>query len=404
MTSPLSQSHRPVWIDPRAIALLFAASLTTMANATISPALALLEQEFASHPYSALLIRLLVPAPSLSIILCAAFAGLAVDRYGRRRMLLAGVALFVISGTAGLYLTSLESIFASRLFLGVAVAMIMTAQTALIGDYFAGTDREALTGLQISARNFGGFVCISLAGWLALYSPRLPFAIYGIAAFLLPLMWMVIKDVHRKSDPMAQSRSTDVQHDTLRWQWRLFGLCLLQMTTSMGFFVVPTQMPFFLAHLGYESASMTGQVMGTLTLFGGVAAIGYKRLQALVGYQIVYGLGYGLMACGFGLLPAFHSPLSLYCGAMLIGVGFALVMPTFVVLALKVVPASHRGRASGFLTMSVFVGQLVSPFASLWLIQMSGYETMLALNACIFAVMFAVAFFWLLVHHATRKR
>jgi len=43
-------SHRPVWQDPRAIALLMAASLTTMANATISPALPGLERLFADDP------------------------------------------------------------------------------------------------------------------------------------------------------------------------------------------------------------------------------------------------------------------------------------------------------------------------------------------------------------------
>ena len=81
-----------------------------------------------------------------------------------------------------LVLPDLPTIFLSRLVLGIAVALIMTAQTALVGDYFSGEDRNALTGLQISARNFGGLVFISLAGWAATLSPRLPFAIYGLAA------------------------------------------------------------------------------------------------------------------------------------------------------------------------------------------------------------------------------
>jgi MFS family permease len=146
MTSTLIPRHPQVWRDPRAIALLTAASLTTMANATISPALPGLERLFAQDSNAAMLVRLLVPAPSLSVAVFAPFAGLVADRYGRRRMLLAGVVLFVIAGCAGLFLPDLPTIFASRLVLGVAVALIMTAQTALIGDYFTGSDRSALSG------------------------------------------------------------------------------------------------------------------------------------------------------------------------------------------------------------------------------------------------------------------
>ncbi|WP_269931044.1 hypothetical protein [Aminobacter sp. HY435] len=70
------------------MALLLAASLTTMANATISPALPGLERLFADDPNTALLTRLLVPAPSLAVAVCAPLAGLAVDRFGRRLLLL----------------------------------------------------------------------------------------------------------------------------------------------------------------------------------------------------------------------------------------------------------------------------------------------------------------------------
>ncbi|WP_246777175.1 MFS transporter [Microvirga sp. VF16] len=142
------QSRKPVWHDPRAVVLLMAASLTTMANATISPALPGLERLFADDPNAAMLVRLLVPAPSIAVAILAPFAGIVADRYGRRRMLLTGVGLFVLAGCAGLLLPDLPAIFVSRLILGDAVALIMTAQTALVGDYFTGAGRNALTGFR----------------------------------------------------------------------------------------------------------------------------------------------------------------------------------------------------------------------------------------------------------------
>lgn len=162
------------------------ATLTVMANATISPALPGLRELFKDDPNAALLTPLLVTAPSLSIALLAPLAGLAIDRIGRRVLLLAGILLFVVSGSAGLYLPDLPTIFVSRIVLGIAVAFIMTAQTALVGDYFTGEARSVLTGLQISARNFGGLAFIVVAGMLAAVSPRWAFGVYGWHCWCCP--------------------------------------------------------------------------------------------------------------------------------------------------------------------------------------------------------------------------
>jgi MFS family permease len=368
------------------VALLMAASLTTMANATISPALPGLERLFAEDPNVAMLVRLLVPAPSLSVALCAPFAGLVADRYGRRQMLLAGVILFVIAGCAGLFLPDLPAIFTSRLVLGYAVALIMTAQTALIGDYFTGDDRSALTGLQISARNFGGLVFISLAGWFAAISPRLPFVIYGVAAAFLPLMWKVIVDPPRTS-PNPDARLEDSAPDLSSWGFIFAALVLLQAATNMIFFVMPTQLSFFFEAAGYSSPVMAGSALGVLMLSGGSLALLYGWVQRAIGYVGVFALGYGAMALGFALLALAAAPLGWFVAAAAIGAGYALVSPSFVTLALGLAPLRRRGLAGGVLTASVFIGQFCSPLLSTPLIAAYGYEGLFHIISSLAAAM-----------------
>ncbi|WP_262297862.1 MFS transporter [Microvirga sesbaniae] len=379
-----------VWRDPRAISLLMAASLTTMANATISPALPGLERLFAEDPNAAMLVRLLVPAPSISVAILAPFAGLVADRYGRRRMLLAGVILFVAAGCAGLFLPDLPSIFASRLVLGLAVALIMTAQTALVGDYFTGDDRTALSGLQISARNFGGLVFISLAGWFAAISPRLSFVIYGVAALFLPLMWRVIVDPPR-TPPIVHARLESNASHPLSWRFAIGLLALLQAATNMIFFVMPTQLAFYFAESRYSSPVMTGSALGGLMLSGGCLALLYGRVQRAIGYGGVFALGYGVMALGFVLLARAMSPPAWFAGAAAIGVGYALVSPSFVTLALGLAPLSRRGTAGGILTASVFIGQFCSPLASSPLVAAYGYEGLFSITSSLAAAMAGAA-------------
>jgi MFS family permease len=390
METVLVPKQIPIWQDRRAIALLMAASLTTMANATIAPALPGLERLFANDPNAALLTRLLVPAPSLSVALVAPFAGIAADRIGRRPLLLFGVILFVISGCAGLALPDLPTIFMSRLMLGIAVALIMTAQTALIGDYFSGDNRNALTGLQISARNLGGLVFILTAGWAATLSPRLPFAIYGLAAAFLPLMWLVIIDPPRMLPP-AGGASAIAGDDRRSWWLALALLVLLQGATNMIFFIMPTQLSFFLDAQGYDSAIMTGSALGVLMLSGGGFALLYPRIQRAVGYAGIFALGYGAMALGFLVLLLSSTTPAIFAAVAAIGAGYALVSPSFVALALNLAPAQKRGLAGGILTASIFIGQFCSPLISTPLIGGYGYATLFGGTAVLLAVMTAIS-------------
>ena len=390
METVLTARQIPVWQDRRAIALLMAASLTTMANATIAPALPGLERLFAGDPNAALLTRLLVPAPSLSVALFAPLAGIAADRIGRRKLLLFGVILFVLSGSAGLILPDLPTIFMSRLVLGIAVALIMTAQTALIGDYFSGDDRNALTGLQISARNLGGLVFILTAGWVATLSPRLPFAISGLAAAFLPLMWLVIVDPPRLPQTTG-AQSPDRSGDDRAWRLSLALLVLLQGTTNMIFFVMPTQLSFFLDAQGYDSAIMTGSALGVLMLSGGGFALLYPRIQRAVGYAGIFALGYGAMALGFLVLLLASTTPAIFIAVAAIGAGYALVSPSFVALALDLAPAQKRGLAGGILTASIFIGQFCSPLLSTPVIAGYGYAGLFGSTAALLAIMTVAA-------------
>lgn len=361
-----------IWRDRRAQALLLAATLTIMANATISPALPGLAREFADHPQVALLTRLLVPAPSLAVVLVAPLVGVLSDRIGRRGLLLWGIALFTLAGSAGLLLPGLESILASRLILGVAVAAIMTTQTALIGDYFSGAARAALTGLQTSARNFGGFAFISSAGLLAGLSPRLPFLIYALPLLVLPF---ILRSLPRPAPRAArQGAETPVTDGHPQWRLILMGLLLFQMITNMTFFVMPTQIPFYLDALGHDGAVMTGTVLGLLTLAGGLAALVYGRLAARLGVTGIWAVGYGAMAIGMAAIGAQAGLPAILVGAVCVGIGFAWVLPAFVTVMLAVAPARRRGTAGGLLTTSIFLGQVLSPFLSLPIIASIGFD------------------------------
>ncbi|MFY1708684.1 MFS transporter [Tritonibacter scottomollicae] len=386
--------------DQRAVALLLAATLTTMANAAISPALPGLEARFADHPQAALLTRFLVPAPSVAVVLIAGWSGVLADRVGKRILLLGGVILFAIAGSLGMVLDSLEAILASRLALGVAVALIMTAQTALIGDYFQDEARSRLLGLQISARNIGGLVSITLAGFLALLSPMHVFAIHGLALLILPILWTAIREPKPAEKPTAISGATvDTAPSPNGLGLGLWSMAALQMLTVICFFTMPTQVPFFVASHGVTNTAVIGGVMGALTLAGALAATRYATLKPRYGHTGLFTIGFGLMGSGMLTLALAPNLGVIFVGATLVGLGFATVSPNFNEIALKSAPANRRGRAAGVMTTSVFLGQIVSPLLTLPLVQATGYRGTFITLATVLLICAAVA----LVRHSLRK-
>ena len=379
--------------DARVVALLLAATLTILSNSIISPALPGIEAAFDGTPNAALIVRLLVTAPALLVAAVAPFAGALADRFGKRRQLLIGVVLFAVTGSAGLWLDSLPAILISRMMLGIAVAFIMTAQTALIGDYFDGPTRGRFMGIQIAATNLGGFVFLLIAGALADQSAFWPFAIYLIALVYLPVFWMSLPEPHR---PTAEERAQMPADDGEEgWMAKLIAVVTLGGLTFICFYLIPTQAPYFLATIGHPEPTAAALLLAIMMLSGGVFSLLYGRVRMRLGRAMTPALGYLGYAAAFGVLAISGNLATALVGSLLLGLAVGLVMPSLISIVLDVAPAHRRGFASGSVATSIFLGQFLSPLISAPVISAVGYSETFAIVAVLMICLSAmtVAFF-----------
>ncbi len=382
-----SASVSPSLRDPVALCLLLSAVMMITANNAISPALPGLEAQFADNPNAPALTRLLVSAPSLSVAILAPFAGKLVDRFGRRHLLLAGICLFGATGAAGGVLPSLELILTARLAQGVALAMIITAQSALVGDLFQGDDRNRFSGLQIAVRNYGGLLFIFAAGGLATVSPRLPFMIYVGAVLCLPLFLR-----HLPLTTTLQAKRLEGAPSDTSWPV-IIGLSALQSVATALFFLMPTQIPFFLGELSYAPELTTPWVLGILMLTGGPAALSYARLVNRIGQGGGLAIGFTLLAAGFAALSIANTLPLVMAGASLIGAGYGVVTPGFVPMLLAATSAEQRGLATGILGTGLYLGQVVSPLISQPVIAEFGWAIAFGGTSILLMILAAMALF-----------
>lgn len=131
------------------VTLLMAGSCLPILGAVlIAPVLPKMQDHCAAVPGAKALVPLALTVPALALAVLAPFAGVIVDRLGRKRLLVVATLLYAVFGTAPLWLDPLGAIIASRALVGVAEAAIMTCCTTLIGDYYSGQRRVKYLALQ----------------------------------------------------------------------------------------------------------------------------------------------------------------------------------------------------------------------------------------------------------------
>ncbi|WP_197707286.1 MFS transporter [Advenella sp. S44] len=372
-TPPAPMSSRS--LAGRKLVLLLVATLTIMAGIIIAPSLPAIESRFGDSDHIALLSRMVLTLPSLFVAMSAPLAGILADRYGRKKLLVGAIALYGIAGASGLIADSLPMLLTGRAILGIAIGGIITLNTALIGDYFTGAEREKYLGLQQAFVQLGGVVFVMSGGLLAELHWRMPFVIYGAALILIPAVIIFLTEPQRLQ--RKQSRQTITALTSVPANWPVVAaVCLLAFLINVSFYTVPSQLQFHMKGLGIYDASAFGMVLAAFNLAGGIAALCFGRLKRRLDTAVIFLAGLSLMAAGFGLLSvASHFP-GLVLANVIMGAGLGIAIPNVFSTAISHSPASLRGRIAGMVATSIFIGQFISPFLSQYWVSVVGYADM----------------------------
>lgn len=351
----MSRSPDSRWL---VVALLAASSLTIMAGATIAPALPDLTEHFRHVPQAALLSKLVLTLPAFFIAALAPFMGAIADRFGRKPLLLASVVLYGLAGTSGYFLDSLPGILVGRALLGVAVAGLMTSSMALVGDYFEGAARQRFMGLQASFMGLGGVAFLTLGGFLASLGWRQPFLIYLAALALLPLIALTLYEPVRHAYGPGGEGGGKAPGGTVAL---IYGAAFLTMAV---FYIVPVQVPFYLKALVGASPAQSGLAIAAGTLASALISPFFPRLRARLSAVGLLGASLAVAGVGLVIVATAHAYWQVMAGLAVLGAGMGMNMPNMSAWLMTVAPPHLRGRLSGGLTTSLFLGQFLSPVIS----------------------------------------
>lgn len=341
-----------------ALVLLLGSCLPVMATVLIAPVLPQIMQHFSGVPNAEALVPLALTVPALVIGLCAPIAGMIVDRFGRKRLLLFSMVLYAIFGTAPLYLETLPAIIASRAGVGVAEAIIMTVCTSLIADYFSGIQRERYLAQQTMWASISATLFFGIGGALGESGWRTPFWMYTAALLLLPVMALMLWEPRPDhANHVSGIAAAPKQAFPLK---RVLGICAVVFFSAIMFYTLPVHMGFVLNAIGVTSPAKIGMATAIGSVATVVGAIAFRRLTAF-GVANCLAMAFGALAAGFLIAGKADDFNAVVIGAVFHGFGAGLVLPTVLTWLMRQLSFEHRGRGSGAFTASFFIGQFVSP-------------------------------------------
>ncbi|MFC8241437.1 MFS transporter [Streptomyces chartreusis] len=354
------------------LTLLMAGSCLPILGAVlIAPVLPQMQAHFADVPGVAAFVPMALTVPALSLALLAPFAGVLVDRLGRKRLLVVSTVLYAILGTAPLWLDSLGAIVASRALVGVAEAAIMTCSTTLIGDYYSGRQRDRYLAMQTMCASISATAFFVLGGAAGSAGWRAPFWAYAVSLLLAPAMAAFLPRP-RPADHADEPSLTASEPMAKRpFPWRpLAGTCALTLFGAILFYTVQVEMAFLLNDMGVSNPG----VIGLATAGSSAAVVIGAAVFAKAGRspQAWLPTAFGLSALGFAVIWLAPNPVVLTAGAVINCLGSGIMLPSLLTLAMSKLHYADRGRGTGLWTGFFFLGQFICPLVVLALASAAG--------------------------------
>jgi EmrB/QacA subfamily drug resistance transporter len=354
-----------------------------------------------------------VTAYSLGMAIAIMSAGTAADIYGRRKLYLAGIALFTAASAACGMASSLDALNLARAVQGVAAAAVSVTSLALVSAAFPDPKLKAwaigiwtaIASMAIGiGPTLGGFM-VQQTGWRSIFMVNVP-----IGLVILALTWRFVaesRDGHPRTfdipgqllfitavgafvfavieGPQAgwlsreiltlfvvagaalaafifcELRSADPMMDLNLFRDRTYSLAIIAMFAKLfgtyGMLLVIMQ---YLQNVRVFSPMDAGLLLLPYSVSVTIVSLMAGKLVGVVGSRPLILLGLASQVVGFAVLIAWLPASTV---AVIIGLVFAgasiLCMTPITSLAMTAVPAERAGMASGIMSVQRALGSSV---------------------------------------------
>lgn len=332
---------------PHIFTLVLATATSALSMNVILPSLPAIAAHFQAD-YS--LVQLTVSLYLIGTAVLQLAIGPASDRFGRRKVMLACFAIFIVGSIATLFAPTIEFLLAARLLQAFSAAGMVLSR-AIVRDTFETNEAASQIGyitmgmavVPMIAPAIGG-ILDEIYGWQATFILML---VFGIISFSIVFFDLGETNENKSSSMLAQIRTyPQLLKSSLFW-----GYTLTAAFTSGAFFA-------FLGGGPYVATEILRLGPADYGLYFAIVSIGYMlgnfvaaRQSRRFGITTMMFAGNIFTCLGVSVSIAlftmgFYHPLSLFVPVALMGVGNGMTLPNANAGAISVIP-HLAGSASG---------------------------------------------------------
>ncbi|MCX7283298.1 MAG: MFS transporter [Novosphingobium sp.] len=356
----LTDFYRALTLKPQGFTIVVAGFLPVFAIIAMFPVVASIIEHFKDVPGAAIKVPAMVTAPGYAIALLAPFAGLAVDRFGRRLLLLISTFFYGIVGTLPFFLENLDAIFASRILLGVCEAGILTIVNTLIADYWDDNGRRNWLMLQgVIGPTFQPLVFILVA---AVASVRWNggFLVYLVALPVFVSMYFFLFEP-KKPEAESAARAADIaarrQPFPASTAVLVGGMTLF---ASILYYVFIVNGSIAWREIGVTNPMDVSKATVIPALFIVVGSFIFRFVSRYAN-AIQIAVFLGLLGIGLAGVGVARSVFEMQVALAFQQAGAGMAVPALIAWAQSKFSYEHRGRGMGVWTSMFFLGQALSP-------------------------------------------
>ncbi len=353
---------------------------------TIFPAFPAIESDLHASPFA---MQQTISVYMIAYALMSLLHGPLSDALGRRRVILAGVAMFVLASIGCACSGSIGMLLAFRALQGISAGAGLIVGRAIIRDCFDGIEAQKLMSTVSMIFGIAPAIAPIVGGWV-IGLARWPMIFWLLAAFALALWaacFALLPETHAHDRRMALSmRELGKTYRMIFGDRAFFPLALAGSLNFNALWVYIASAPAVVLNLLKLDAqhfawlfvpAISGMMLGAF-VSGRVAGRLTAAATVRLGYAIMLGAGALNLAVSLALpeprLPWSVLPIGLHA------IGIGINFPTLTLILLDRFP-KHRGGVSSVqafisLVISAVMASLISPL-------LSGRMSTLALGALV---------------------
>ena len=281
------------------------------------------------------------------------YTGRLANRYGRRNLLLGGWMLAIPIPFLLIHASSWNWVVFANILLGISQGLTWSSTVVMKIDLVGEKER----GLAMGLNEFSGYLAVGLVAFLSGYIAQqyglVPYPFYlgifiAITGLLLTLLW--VKDTRAYVEQESRSSKTaslgNVFLETTFRNRTLSSVTQAGLVNNLNDGMIWGLLPILLVSLAFDNEQI-GMLTAIYPTVWGLGQIFTGKMSDL--YRKKSMLFWGMLLQGIAIIALpFSEPFFLLAGlSALIGVGTALVYPTFLSAIASATPPAERAESIG---------------------------------------------------------